>query len=435
MKNKLYLACALLALSAIYLLQLVSPLRLTTDANSFLTLATSFLDGQGFVIDGRRTHFPVGYPLILVALARTGLACSASIIGINLIMLASGCAGAAYLLRRSFGFDTALVGLLCAMTLLSWVFVKHTTLPLSDVPYFGLSMVCLATLRWSIDQSLPRRLIGLAVGMTLVIAAVAVRTAGIALIPAFVVSCLPADGWAKLPRWFKHYPRRSAFVLATLLLATAAGCMTITQSRYFSEMVAEWRGWTELSRIRLEDWGELVTNTSMAKLPRSLQMVVPVAGAIGAFFVCFGAVRRARLGIVDAYAVCYSGILLVWPYRDCRFWLPVFPILAAYSWLALDEVASSLWVRRVRLAYIAGYSLMGCAGLYYSSHISLSGERFPDLYGGGIYRDSYRALASKRSGGNDATNRGDLQLIRLIERYGSGVRLARQPHANSSAVE
>jgi hypothetical protein len=65
----------------------------------------------------------------------------------------------------------------------------------------------------------------------------------------------------------------------------------------------------------------------------------------------------------------------------------------------------------------------------------LSGERFPDLDVGGIYRDSYRALASKRSGGNDAINQGDPQLIRLIERYGSSVRLARQPHANSSAVE
>ena len=92
MRNKQYLACALVALSAVYLLQVVSPLRLNTDAKCFLTLAASFLDGQGFVIDGRPSHFPVGYPLMLVALARSGLACSASIIGLNLIMLASGCA-------------------------------------------------------------------------------------------------------------------------------------------------------------------------------------------------------------------------------------------------------------------------------------------------------------------------------------------------------
>ena len=321
------------------------------------------------------------------------------------------------------------------MTVLSWVFVKHATLPLSDVPYFGLSMICLATLRWSIDQSLARRLIGLAVGMFLLIAAIAVRTVGIALIPAFAVSCLPAVDWAKLPFWFKRYPSRSVVLVAALLAATAAGCVAVTQSRYFSEMLTAWSDWRELSRIRLEDWGELMINTSMAKLPRSLQVVVPWTGAFGAFLVCFGAVRRARFGVVDAYALCYIAILLVWPFRDCRFWLPVFPILAAYSWLALDKVASVAWVRRTREIYITVFSLMGCAGLYYSSHISLSGERFPDLYGGGIYRDSYRALASKQSGSNDATNRGDPQLIRLIERYGSGVRLARQRHANSSAVE
>jgi hypothetical protein len=434
-RNKQYLACALVALSAIYLLQLVSPLRLNTDATSFLTLAASFLDGQGFVIDGRPTHFPVGYPLMLVALARTGLACSASIIGLNMIMLASGWAGAAYLLRRSFGFDTALVSLLCAMTLLSWVFVKHVTLPLSDVPYFGISMICLAMLRWSMDQSLPRRLIGMAVGMALVIAAVAIRTAGIALIPAFVVSCLPAKGWARLPLWFKRYPRRSAIVLVTLFTAAAVGCMAITQSRYFSEMVAEWSGWTELSRIRLEDWGELVINTSMAKLPRSLQAVFPCAGAIGAFLVCLGAARRAKFGIVDAYAVSYTAILLVWPYRDCRFWLPVFPILAAYSWLALEGIAAAQWVSGARVAYIAAFSLMGCVGLYYSSQISLSGERFPDLYGGGIYRDSYRVITARQSGANSFADRGDPRLIRLIERYGSGIRLARYPGTNPSTLE
>jgi hypothetical protein len=200
-------------------------------------------------------------------------------------------------------------------------------------------------------------------------------------------------------------------------------------------MLATWSGWRELSRIRLEEWGELMINTSMAQLPGALQAVVPWAGAIGAFLVCFGAARRARFGVVDAYAACYIAILLVWPYRDSRFWLPVFPILAAYSWLALEKLAGVAWVRRARVIHITVFSLMGCAGLYYSSHISLSGERFPELYGGGIYRESYRALESKRSGGNDAINRGDPQLIRLIERYGSGVRVARQPHANLSALE
>jgi hypothetical protein len=434
-KNKLYLACALVALSAVYLLQLTSPLRLNTDAQSFLSLAASYLDGQGFAIDGQPTHFPVGYPLMLVSLARSGLACSASIIGLNLIMLASGCAGAAYLLRRSFGLDIPVIGVLCTLILLSWVFVKHATLPLSDVPYFGVSMVCLATLRWSVDQSLSRRMIGLAVGMALVIAAVAVRTAGIALIPAFVVSCLPADGWVKLPLWFKRYPRRSAVLLATLLAAMGTGCMAVTQTRYFHEMLEAWTGWRMLAQIRLEDWGELVINTSMAKLPRSLQTIVPCAGAIGAFLVCLGAARRAKVDIVDAYAACYAAILLVWPYRDCRFWLPVFPLLAAYSWRALEGIAAAQWVRRARVAYIAAFALMGCVSLYYSSQISLSGERFPELYGGGIYRDSYRALSAKQSGGEFTANRGDPRLVRLIERYGSGIRLARTRTEIPSAVQ
>jgi hypothetical protein len=432
---KHYLACALIALWAAYFLQLASPLRLNTDATSFLTLAESWLDGQGFVIDGQPTHFPVGYPLLLVALARSGLACSASIIGLNLVMLASGCAGTAYLLRRSFRFDPAVIALLCMMTLLSWVFVKHATLPLSDVPYFGLSMVCLATLRWSIDQSSSRRLIGLSVATILMTAAISVRTVGIALVPALAVSCLPSDAWTKLPLWLKRDPRRSVVFFATLFVATVAASIAVAQTRYFSEMLAEWVGFSELSRMRLEDWGELVINTSMAKLPRSLQTVFPCAGAIGAILVCCGAARRAKFGIVDVYTVCYTAILLIWPYRDCRFWLPVFPMLAAYAWIAFEAVASVQWVRKAGLAYVAVFALMGCVGLSYSSRISLSGERFPDLYGGGVYRDSYRALSASRSGRNGANNQGDPTLVRLLERYGAGIRVARYPGADPGEVQ
>jgi hypothetical protein len=176
-------------------------------------------------------------------------------------------------------------------------------------------------------------------------------------------------------------------------------------------------------------------NTSMAKLPQSIQAIVPCAGALGALLVSVGAVRRAKIGIVDIYMLGYTTILLVWPYRDCRFWLPVLPLLAAYAWSALGGVARFPWARRVRIAYIAVFALMGCISLFYSSRISLAGERFPDLYGNGIYRESYRALAAAHSDGGSQSNQGDPKLIRLIERYGSGIRLARNPRPEEGAMQ
>jgi hypothetical protein len=434
MRHRQYLFCLLAALSALYLIQLASPLRLNTDATSFLTLAASRVDGQGFVIDGQPTHFPVGYPLMLVALESMGVACSASIIGLNFVMLALGCAGTGYLLRRSFRFGTDAIIFICAMTLLCWVFVKHATLPLSDLPYFGLSMVCLATLKWSTDQSMPRRLVGTGIGAGVMIAAIAVRTVGIALVPALALSCLPADAWRKLTGWFKKWPARSILALALVTVVAVAGCLSVTQTQYFHEMNTEWVGWSKVAQFRLEDWGELVMNTSLAKLPRLLQTIVPWVGTAGAFVVCCGLARRARLEIVDAYALCYTAILLVWPYRDCRFWLPVFPILAAYAWLALDAVGDRTPIRIGALSYVAAYFLMGFAALFFSTRISLSGERFPELYGGGIYRASYRALSGKPIDGYSHDDKADPNLMRLILRYGSAEYLTHDRQSNRTTM-
>ena len=434
MRHKHFLFCALFVLCFAYLIQLASPLRLNTDATSFLTLAASSRDGQGFVIDDRPTHFPMGYPSMLVALEWSGLGSSLGIIGLNLVMLASGCASTAYLLRRSFQFETSVISLICMLTLLSWVFVKHATLPLSDVPFFGVAMACLATLRWSIDQSSSRRLIGLGTGAILIIAAIAVRTVGIALIPALALSCLPKDWPGRLTVLCKSYPGRSVLLLLALLGAAAGGCVAVTQTLYFQEMMSQWAGWRELAQIRLEDWGELVINTSLAKLPGSLQAIVPWAGGVGAFVACVGAARRARLDIVDVYTASYATILLVWPYRDARFWLPILPILAAYTWLAFQRVAAWRVVRRIAVAYVAAFSLMGCIALFYSSRISLAGERFADLYGDGIYRDSYRAFTGNRAQNRSDTERGDPKLVRLIERFGSRGYLSRDAQSNSITV-
>jgi hypothetical protein len=206
-----------------------------------------------------------------------------------------------------------------------------------------------------------------------------------------------------------------------LLAAAAAIGLTITRSRYFDEMIRESVGWGELARYRLEDWGELVINTSMAKLPAMLQRAIPLLGAAGAAIAVWGVSCRARLDLVAIYTLSYTAILLVWPYRDARFWLPVFPFLAAFAWLAYERAADRRLVRLTAKAYVAAFCLLGAAALFYSSRISLSGKQFPDVYGGGIYRASYRASFGERAvaSTNADVDLVDPKLVKLIQRYGA----------------
>ncbi len=420
MRYNHFLTGAIVVLCFSYLIQLASPLRLNTDAASFLALTASALDGKGFVIDGKPTHFPLGYPLLLAALERSGLACSASIIGLNLAMLAVGCLATAYVLRRTFPLGGGSIALFVILTLSCWVFVKHATLPLSDLPYFGFAMACLAVLRWSIDQTPRWRVFGLGSAIVFLIAAIGVRTVGIALLPAFALACLPVYELRDLRGWLRRNPSKSGVLLALFLAVAAAVSVAVTRSRYFHEWTRDWVGWGELARFRLEDWGELVINTSIAKLPAPLRPIVPVLGAAGAALVSWGAARRARFDLVAAYTLSYSAILLVWPYRDARFWVPVFPFLAAYAWLACTRVADRPLWRRAGQAYVAAFCLLGGIALLYSTRISLSGDRFGEVYGGGIYRGSYRALNATRGEELSEAAPADPKLVQLIRRYGSG---------------
>ena len=176
-----------------YLIQLASPLRTNTDATQFLDLAASASDGAGFVVDGKPSHFPPGYPLVLAALDRVGLACSASFIGLNLLALAAGLAATAYVLRRSLGLGTLPLLVIANLTLLCWVLIKHVTLPLSDIPYFGLAQGCLALLTWAADRPRPQRIRGIGLGLSLALAAITVRTVGISLLPGIMFASLPSS--------------------------------------------------------------------------------------------------------------------------------------------------------------------------------------------------------------------------------------------------
>ena len=126
---------------------------------------------------------------------------------------------------------------------------------------------------------------------------------------------------------------------------------------------------------------------------------------------------RKRVEVIDVYLAGYGAILLVWPYRDARFWIPVFPILVGYSWLVFQWAGRWRGIRWGAPVYLASYSVLGAVALAYISWISLSGDSFPDRYAGGVYRESYQAAYGIRPQAGRETAGSDFQLVRLLQRY------------------
>jgi len=385
----LVLAC----LCAGYLVQAASPLRLNTDAIEFLEIAASVSDGQGFLTNGKPSHYPPGYPLTLAALDHAGMAHSASLIGLNLAALGVGLACACFILSRSLGIGRDALFLLASMTLLSWVIVKHATLPISDVPYFGVSLASLALATRAAEARGRRKLVWLAGAAVLAAMAVSVRTIGVALAPALAIAAVddPSFAWNRIRRGWATHRRTALLGLAGVVVVLAAGGVVLASTKYAHEMVRDWRGVGDLVRFRLEDWGDLLLNGSQAQLPGALQPLMMLAGLAFAGALAMGVRARRAVGPVDLYLGAYTAILLVWPYRDARFWVPVVPLLLGYAWVGFRDLATKrpAAARWIGAGYLAGYAAMGLLAIAYTTWLTFSGDRFADRYGGGIYRASY----------------------------------------------
>lgn len=411
----------LLLIGCFYLAQLASPLRLNTDAIYFLSLSQSFLEGQGLAVNGKALRFPAGYPLILAALDRIGIASSAAFISVNLLFVGTGIISLKFLLQGLFGLSSRKILAIICMTLLSFVFIKHITIPLSDPPYFGISLLCLWMASSIRDHEGAPRFFLLAGTVIAATAAIAVRTVGIALIPPVLFAIFPIYFGGERLRPFRHLPERKAvWVYRSFCLLLLAGIsIFVFQSLYFQKALQVFQQTANPLRLighNLMDWGELAINIPSSRIPPETHPGLMAAGGVAFYLFLRGIwLRRNSLHLLDIYTISYVGIMIIWPYRDARFWLPVLPLMMVYAALYLDNISRFKSVRLARTAYIGIFCLVGVAALTYSTWISLSGDRFPERYGDYKTRQSYRFAF----GTQGVTKPSDVNcsMVRLLNRY------------------
>jgi hypothetical protein len=409
----------LLLLAMCFGLQVFSPLRLNTDAIVLLSMAESAVHGDGFLDTGQKTVFPPGYPAALTVLVRAGVAHSWAIISLNLVLLAVGLFAARSLLIREFFADKTLILILCSLFLLSWVVIKQFTIPLTDVPFFCCSMCCLAVMSQATKMEWNRRFVILVVAAWIfALAAITVRRIGVSLIPplVFMLVCNPQSRLL-----FKALSRRSKLIIGLVLASVGIGTVGIVAKMStlsdFSGVVNKSGILSMLLRIcsyRLTELGELFVNLPMSKMPTVIHVILRCIGLL-LFLLTLGglAAKRRDAGPTEVFLICYGGILFVWPYYDVRFWLPVIPLLIAYSALSVKRVRLP---REVVMIYCLVFAVFGFVAIAYSTRISFAGSRFPDKYGDGSLRPTYCAAFHSCPDGADS-KRIDAKVLRLLQEY------------------
>ena len=206
----------LLLLAICFVLQVFSPLRLNNDAITLLSMGESAAHGGGFLSDGQKTFLPSGYPAVLAVLLKIGFAHPWVIVGLNMVFLSVGLFAAYCLLSREFFEDRTLILLVCSFSLLSYVVIKHSTIPLTEVPFFCCSMSCIAVMScaWRADSN-SRFVVLASVAGLLAVAAMAVRTIGVALFPPLIFVIVSRQ-WGSLLKGFS---------LRTKLIIAAVGAL------------------------------------------------------------------------------------------------------------------------------------------------------------------------------------------------------------------
>jgi hypothetical protein len=407
---------ALVGLLCVYAVQAATPLRLTFDSIGYLSIAHSIATGHGIPA---HAPFPPGLPGLYALLAVLGIGRSWAIVMLNVVFLAVAMASTVVLYRRTLGIERQVSILLACSALLSYVVVKFAALALSDVPFLGVSSAALVLLTLAAQGRSNRRFVLLAVGIALVGAATAIRSAGIALAPAaFVASIETVRLGTPLRAWLRT--GRAAVTLVVCTAATALLGYLLSSSRYFQTASVGYghRSFGSLVARHIRNWGEIAVNVPKTRLPHALDALLVPAGLVVVGVLLVGVWRSRRSGLpVHVFTLSYLALILAWPYTDARFWLPLVPLTLGYAYIALKPVLRYRTGVIALGVYVIVFAGIGFVALEYNTSLSYSGSRFPDRYGGATpgvsLQPTYRvAFGEARPGDGARVNHNALAILR-----------------------
>jgi hypothetical protein len=421
--KKVVIHSTLLLLVIAYGLQTLTPLRLNTDAVSYLSMASSAFDGFGF----KHSQFPVGYPSIIVIMEWLSIATSFWLVSFNLIALSLGIFCFHCLLVRTFSLSKFESTTVCTITLLSWVMIKHLTIPLADIPYLGVSAFALMMMVTA-TRVRNRNYIAWSLILALLLCAIAIsiRTIGIALLPAFAwaIFLMPATQ-RSIKRLLERFPRLPLWVASGVLVVILVGCYLIQKTIYFHylvEAISKSGIWMMIGTnlgYRLMELGQIALNVPFSKLAK-VEGVFWVMGAITLFFLANGFWRQIRKSSpLEIYMGVYLIILFAWPYYDPRYWIPVIPLLFGYTWKGVKNTRRFHNIPTL-YSFLAAFFLTGIIALGYSTRITFAGDHFPERYGDGTLTNTYKLAFNQKfhNGQNHQTDKRTEEILGLLRRYG-----------------
>jgi len=367
------------ALALIYFIQAATPLRLDDDAVDYLRTAAAITDGIALPT----LPIPYGYPHLLSLLERTGVATSSGFVIINCIFLFIGL----YSIWKLREYRTRTRQLAILTTLLAIPVIKSVTIALPDAVFFGISLLAVLCLSYAIEGTDLKRAALLIAAACLTIVAIDLRYAGIALIPALAWSFFKtrdARSQSGRKRAERNFELAIFGVLAVFFVTVAV------TSRVFSNYVGQAQGYyaegpiagrlLDRAMVVVRSFGEVLVNLPFSRLKMFGSMFV-IAGIVSGALLVLLVRRRSPMTPARVFLIGYLVLLIIWPFPTPRLWMPIIPLIFAESAEGFMSAPRRRWMLVAAGIYGCWFALTGVAALTYTTRISLSGNRFTQLYG------------------------------------------------------
>ncbi|MEO7368503.1 MAG: hypothetical protein ABIZ36_11130, partial [Gemmatimonadaceae bacterium] len=284
--NDKWFPCALGMLAMAYLIQVVTPLRLNHDSVLYFRIAMSVVD------HAPRPDIPLpnGFPLLIVALEQLGFKVKSALVLLDVLSIFAGLLGAWAAMEK---VDVRVRRVAIVMTLLCFSVIRASAVPEPDAIYFGLSLLAVGAMQRATDPAARHRYALMFVAVALTALAGALRSAGVAMIPALLWSVwiIVTLGAGRDLR--KRIQLTMVLVLAVPLLAGVAfGVVNGSLGSYgdsalqrYSEGNGLSHAWERIGST-LNRFGELSLNVPALKYP-IIQPFLRYPGAVVAILLVF----------------------------------------------------------------------------------------------------------------------------------------------------
>ena len=375
------------AFVALYLVNCLSPLRLTNDTVRYFNIKEWVEAGKPAGAPAAGDFLPFGYVWLLLLLSKLALCRSLYISFIQLCYFMA----ALWFVQQLFNSAIAWWKL-CCLALLNWASLKFVITPLSEMQFLFFTTASLYFFnRWMRSG----RNIQLLSSVLFCAAAIFTRTAGLALAAALCIT-LVIRNRRRIINHAGGYAVPLVAAGAVMFVIICAGPLHVREytgflHEHFAGGIATFF-YTNI-REHLIDLAALFINAPGRKL-----YFIPVPLASSVYFTAglwgFGCMlylllhRNNKTPVsVRIYLLCYLAVIMNWPYFEPRFFVPLVPFFIA---VILQHVTAALPpVRKLMALYSMAYVAAGVAAITYYTYTSLHHEALAVKQDAAMWRNEY----------------------------------------------